>query len=133
MEMIQAVIARLAGNSFLINGWALTLTGAFLGFAVNKDDAGLAAVAFLPILVFWALDTHYLWSERLYRALFDEVRSSGDAVEPFFMAATSPTFVAEVPAGIASRRRTFLRLTLSGFYGPLIVATSLVVLIISTD
>src|SRR4051812_26441753 len=102
MEMIQAVVSRLAGNSFLIKGWALTLTGAFLGFAVNKDDSGLAAAALVPILVFWALDTYYLRAERLFRALYDRVRSSADAIDPFFMGATSDTFVATVSADIAS-------------------------------
>lgn len=53
MEMIQAVVARLAGNSSLTKGWAITLTGAFLGFAVNKDDSGLAVAAFVPIVFFW--------------------------------------------------------------------------------
>lgn len=92
MEMIQAVIARAAGNSFLIKGWALTLTGAFLGFGVNKSSPGLAAAAFLPILVFWLLDTYYLRMERLFRELYTCVRIYTD-VEPFFMAATSEAFL----------------------------------------
>ena len=29
LELIQAVITRLANNSFLMKGWALTVTGAF--------------------------------------------------------------------------------------------------------
>ncbi len=66
LEMIQAVVARLAGNSFLIKGWALTLTGAFLGFAVNKSSSGLAAAALIPIVFFWGLDTYYLRAERLF-------------------------------------------------------------------
>lgn len=130
MEMIQSVIARLASNSFLIKGWALTLTGAFLGFAANTNDSGLAAAALLPILVFWALDTYYLRAERLFRVLYDRVRSSADAVEPFFMGATSETFIADVSSNITSWRKTLRRLTLSGFYGLLIAATVLVVLII---
>jgi hypothetical protein len=130
MKMIQAVVARLAGNSFLIKGWALTLTGALLGLAVNQSDAGLAATALVPILVFWILDTYYLRAERLFRALYDRVRSGADTVEPFFMGATSDAFVARVPADIASWRRTSWRPTLSGFYALLIAATVLVVVIV---
>jgi hypothetical protein len=133
MEMIQAVVARLAGNSFLIEGWALTLTGAFLGFAVNENDAGLAAGALVPILVFWMLDTYYLRAERLFRLLYDRVRTRPDAVDPFFMGATRATFVASVSADISSWRKTIWRLTLSGFYALLIVATVLVVTIILID
>ncbi len=130
MEMIQAVVARLAGNSFLMKGWALTLTGAFLGFAVNNNDPGIAAAALLPILAFWALDTYYLRAERLFRALYERVRGSADAVEPFFMGATSEEFITEVAPDIASWRRTLGRPTLSWFYGVLINATVLVVVLI---
>jgi hypothetical protein len=133
MEIIQAVIARLAGNSFLIKGWALTLTGAFLGFAVNRNDSGLAATALLPIVVFWFLDMYYLRTERLFRALYDRVRTD-PAVEPFFMAATDKTkFASDLPRGTASWWRTFWRLTLSLYYGPLIAATVLVVIILCSN
>lgn len=130
MEMIQAVVARLAGNSFLMKGWALTLTGAFLGFAVNSKDTGIAAAALLPILAFWTLDAYYLRAERLFRALYDRVRSSADAVEPFFMDATSGKFITGVAPDTASWRKTLGRATLSGFYTVLIGATFLVVVTI---
>jgi hypothetical protein len=35
LEFIQAVITRLANDSFLRKGWALTVAGAFYGFAVK--------------------------------------------------------------------------------------------------
>jgi hypothetical protein len=133
MEMIQAVVARLAGNSFLIKGWALTLTGAFLGFAVNKNSSGLAAAAFLPITVFWALDAYYLRAERLFRVLFERVRTHSEGIEPFFMGATGETFVAAAPADAASVWKTLWRLTLSGFYLLLVAATILVVIVLCTD
>ncbi len=60
LEFIQAVIARLAGNSFLIKGWALTVTGAFYGFAVHGSDWRLAALGLLPALTFWGLDGYFL-------------------------------------------------------------------------
>ena len=78
--MIQAVVARLAGNPFLMRGWAFTLTGAFLGFAVNKSDAGLATAALVPIVVFWPPDTYYLRTERLFRSLYEKVGSNDGTV-----------------------------------------------------
>jgi len=128
MEMIQAVVARLAGNSFLIKGWALTLTGVFLGFGTDKDDWTLAAVAFLPIVAFWMLDTYYLWAERQFRKLHDKVRESPVAVEPFFMSATSSdeSWWEKVKSSWPTVRRP----TLWGFYGSLFVATILVIALI---
>jgi hypothetical protein len=130
LEMVQAVVSRLAGNSFLIKGWALTITGAFLGFAIDRDNSDLAVAALLPILVFWTLDTYYLRAERLFRALYDQVRSGDESIAPFFMGATSPDFVARLSEDTRSWRKTLWRLTLSGYYGVLLAATALVIAII---
>ena len=92
MEMIPAVVARLAGNSFLVKGWAITLTGVLAGFGLDRDDWRLAAAAFVPILIFWALDAYYLRAERLFRELYNHVRKPDTTVEPFFLGATSKEF-----------------------------------------
>jgi hypothetical protein len=123
MEMIQAVVARLAGNSFLLKGWALTLVVAILGFAVNKNSPGLTLVALLPIIVFWSLDSYYLHTEWLFRELHRKVRDPESGVKPFFMGATDKDFVGGLPENARSRWRTFWRPTLWLFYGALAVAT----------
>jgi hypothetical protein len=93
LEMIQAVVSRLAGNSFLVKGWALTLAGAFLGFAVTTHERALAMASIAPTLIFWVLDTYFLRSERLFRVLYNRVRTRGELHEPFFMGATSKDFI----------------------------------------
>jgi hypothetical protein len=130
MEMIQAVIARLAGNSFLMKGWAVTLTVAFLGFAVDKSDVGLAGAAFVPIVVFGVLDAYYLRAERLFRALYNRVRSSPESVKPFFMGATNDAFVAELTDNEKSWPKTIFSLTVLGFYALLALAAVLVLVIV---
>ncbi len=129
MEMIQAVVGRLAGNSFLVKGWSITVTGVFLGFALDRDNSGLAVAAILPILIFWALDAYYLRSERLFRALYDRVREFDPSVEPFFMGATSETFAAK--AADASSW-PFRRFAVAAVYGALLVATVAVIIVICT-
>jgi hypothetical protein len=42
MDYVQAIITRLGNNSFLLKGWALTLSSALLGFAITQKHAGLA-------------------------------------------------------------------------------------------
>jgi len=92
LEMIQAVVARLAGNSFLVRGWALTVSAAFFGFAITQDDARLALVGLLPITLFFALDAYFLQGERLFRVLYEEVRRGESDIKPFFLNATSEEF-----------------------------------------
>jgi hypothetical protein len=73
LDHLQAMIQRLAGNSFLIKGWAITLVTAILGFAL-KDPARTASLAWfgiVPTLVFWGLDGYYLAVERAVRIQYN--------------------------------------------------------------
>jgi hypothetical protein len=131
LDLLQAVISRLGGNGFLVKGWALTLAGAFYGFAVNSHNVRLAIVAVLPTLLFWLLDSYFLRAERLFRKLHRRVRTFGD-VEPFFMSATSPDFIKSLPVKDRteiSRWRVFWRPALSLFYGAIIASAGVIVLV----
>jgi hypothetical protein len=73
LDHLQAIIQRLAGNSFLIKGWAVTLVSAILGFALKDPatTAPLAWFAIVPTLVFWGLDDYYLAVERAVRVQYN--------------------------------------------------------------
>jgi len=128
LEMVQAVISRLGTDSFLVKGWAVTLSGAFLGFGISGKEWGLALAGILPALVFWGLDAYYLRAERLFRALHDAVRTGQPAIEPFFMAATHPSFASSVSN--ASWRNVALSVTLSVFYATLVASAVVVAAIL---
>ncbi|WP_419925404.1 hypothetical protein [Candidatus Poriferisocius sp.] len=74
LGMIQGVINRLARNSFMLKGWSVLLVSALLAYAANESEELILFVAFLPAISFWILDGYYLWKERLYRILYDQVR-----------------------------------------------------------
>ena len=93
--MIQAVVARLGSNSFLIKGWAVTLAGAFVGLAVNAEDCSLAHIGVASLLIFWGLDGYFLRAERRFRTLAERVRKFDAKIEPFFMGATAGSFIEE--------------------------------------
>ncbi|BBZ49101.1 hypothetical protein H7H82_15115 [Mycobacterium heidelbergense] len=73
MDYVQDVISRLANNSFLTKGWAITLASALLGFAATQKQAGLALAAFVPTIALWFLDTYFLRLERAFRDMYDDV------------------------------------------------------------
>jgi hypothetical protein len=128
LELIQTTIARLAGNSFLVKGWAITVAGAFFGFALNSHSTRLAVAASIPTAAFWLLDAYFLHAERLFRALYDEVRSKDKRIAPFAMGATAKSFVKRVRERdtacdnhkAASRWRAFFSVTLVVLYGGLL-------------
>jgi len=82
LEMIQGVIKRLAGNSFLMKGWSVTLISALFVLSAEKANERYACVALLPALIFWGLDAFYLRLERLYRKLYDAVRGAPGLPKP---------------------------------------------------
>ncbi len=74
LEMIQTVIARLAGNSFLIKGWSVGLVSILCALAAKDINVRFAILALLPALSFWGLDAYYLRQEKLFRRLYDSAR-----------------------------------------------------------
>lgn len=119
LEMIQAVVGRLANEAALIRGWALTVSAAFFGFAAQSRSSRVAAVGILPVIAFWGLNAYYLRAERQYRCLFDRVRRRDQAVEAFSMNARKEA--------VDSWARTFTALTLLLFYGFIVIVGGILI------
>ena len=85
LEFIQGVINRLATNSFQMKGWSVVLVATILVLLARESKLHAAYIALAPILVFWALDAYFLRQERLYRALYNHVRTLDEAQIDFSM------------------------------------------------
>jgi hypothetical protein len=116
----------LGTNSFLVKGWAVTVSGAFLGFAIGGKEWALGVARLLPVALFWLLDAYFLRAERLFRALHDAVRTLDSTVPPFFMAATRHEFGADT-RNESSFPAVFFSWTLSVSYGALVIAALIVI------
>ena len=80
LEMTQAVIDRLGRNSFLLKSWSMTILVAAMVLIVreNLQNSNFVLVLFLPIIGFWILDGYFLWQERLFRYVYDDIREQTD-------------------------------------------------------
>ena len=120
LEFIQGVINRLASNSFQMKGWSVVLVAAILVLLAREGRLDAAFIALGPVLVFWGLDGYFLWQERLYRALYDHVRTLDEDRIDFSMD------VGKLPPGMS---RTWLGAawsrTLFYFYAALAATTGL--------
>jgi hypothetical protein len=74
LEMVQGVVARLAGQGATIKNYCITVTTAVCGFAITLQRPFVALLALFPIVIFALLDAQYLRVERRFRALFDQFR-----------------------------------------------------------
>jgi hypothetical protein len=129
LEMVQAVIARLGNDSFVVKGWAVTVATVLFGLSVNAKRPLLAVVAVVPTLMFWILDTYYLRAERLFRVFYEHVRTGRAGATHLKMDATSPSYIASLSgkdAEAARWRKTALRPTLVWLYLGLVIAAGAV-------
>lgn len=121
LEFIQEVISRMSRHSFVLKGWGVTLVAALLALAAKEADIRLIAVSFIPVLIFWLLDSYYIQRERLFRALYDKVRTKEDSDIDFSMA------VDEFKIGKNVRWRCFFSGTLLVFYFPLLMLMLIII------
>ena len=114
LELIQAIVNRLAGNSFRLKGWAVVLVSALIVLLARTKHIELAYAAVVPVLMFWGLDGYFLWQESLFRALYDHVRH---------LEASDIDFSMDIRPFKTNCARAWLGATLSrtliGFYGAL--------------
>jgi len=87
IDLIQAVITRMANNSFLLKGWMITIIVAVLALTkdtlVTNDISYLSIILLLPLLVFWYLDAFFLHKEKCYRELYKWVISNRQSSQEF--------------------------------------------------
>lgn len=125
LEMIQGVINRMASNSFALKGWAVTLVAGVFVLADKACDKTYFLVAYIPVFIFWLLDSYYLYQERLYRKLFAVTRKLPEAEVDFDMNANKEEFKDKKNNYLSSA----LSITELGFYLPLAVVCSLIIII----
>lgn len=122
LEIIQSTISRMASNSFLLRGWAVTLIVALLAFANTKEmDQSYSFLALIPLAFFWSLDSYYVYQERLFRKLYDKVRSLNEMNVDFTMDTTE----------FKNSKMEILRAYITGippyFYLPILVVILIVI------
>lgn len=125
IDLIQSCITRMANNSFLLKGWAVSIVAVVLALADKAlDPALLSAVVLIPLVSFWYLDAFFLRTERMYRAMYKWVidkRTMGDNALLYDL--NPHRFIADVD----STRKTMWSITLRWFYGIPTVITIVVI------
>ena len=124
IELIQDTIKRMAFNSFMIKGWAITLVVVAL---LLKGTNYQVWIAFIPLLVFWFLDAYFLWQERLYRKLYEWVVNNRLNTDEYLFDMNAYRFKDTVQ----SRIRIMFSITLGWFYGSIAILVIVYSIILS--
>lgn len=123
LQMIQGVIDRISQCSFQLKGWAVTLAAALEIFLKGEAASAYLFVPALPVVAFWLLDARFLRQERMFRALYDNVRTKTGPAD-FSMETTA--FLHAVPSFLA----TAGSVTSFGFYGPVLIVLAILALVL---
>ena len=88
LELIHTTIERMANNSATIKGWSMGIVAAIVGIGlIGGGDSKaiglylLFACACIITFVMWGLDAFYLFQEKLYRVLYEHIRTTQDIEE----------------------------------------------------
>lgn len=115
LDFIQAIINRMARNSFMLKGWSVILVSAVFALIATKDAKLIfIAFAYFPVFMFWILDGYFLWQERLFRKLYDHVRIMDESNIDFSM--DTSAFV----GGTNTWHKSMYSTTLNIFYGTIL-------------
>ena len=121
LEMIENIIQRMAGNSFQLKGWAVTLVGIIGAFSSQGSDKRFFLLTFVPLIAFWFLDSFYLMLERKYKVMYKNVCDKEEDKIDFSM-----NLEDIVAVGSDVKKLCYMNCMLSktevGFYLPIIVS-----------
>jgi hypothetical protein len=84
LNLLQAIITRMATNSSNCKNWCITLVSALLVFIADKGKTNFISIALIPILLFCFLDAYYLGQERAFRESYNtfvKTMHSGEATQ----------------------------------------------------
>ncbi len=126
IDLIQSCISRMAQNSFLIKGWALTVVTVVLALMEkNIDPIYLCLVLFIPLLAFWYLDAFFLQTEKMYRKMYEWILEARHKNDFSYLYDLNPHRFKEQ---VDSRPKVMLSITLRVFYGiPLFLVMAIII------
>ncbi|QIY10185.1 hypothetical protein FOC33_15500 [Plesiomonas shigelloides] len=74
IDLIQECIKRMSSNSFLLKGWTISLVAVVIALSEKAVSLYLLClILIIPLVSFWYLDAFFLYTEKLYRAMYDWV------------------------------------------------------------
>ena len=127
IDLIQACITRMANNSFLLKGWAISIIAVVLALADKAaNPALLSTVLLIPLLSFWYLDAFFLRTEKMYRKMYEWVLEKRKNDDSTFLYDLNPNRFKD---GVGSIREVMLSITLKCFYGIPVLLTLVVIFV----
>ena len=125
LELIQGIINRMSSNSFMLKGWAVTLVAGIFAISAKDAEKMYFLVAYIPVIIFWFLDSYYLKQEHLYISLYNEVRLKKETEIDFSLDASHCDCGKKL-----EYIKCLISKTESWFYFPLVLLCTVIIIIV---
>lgn len=126
IDLIQACISRMANNSFLLKGWAITIIAVGLALTDKApDQAAISTIVLIPLFCFWFLDAFFLRTEKMYREMYKWVLEKRSEDDKTLLYDLNPTRFNDQ---VDPFWKVMVSITLRWFYGiPTLITVGLIV------
>lgn len=81
LQLIQEPICRMSTTSAIFKGFSATIVSGIAVISYDDIKTYILALSFVPVILFFFLDVYYLQLEKLYRHLYEEVRTGRHPVD----------------------------------------------------
>lgn len=126
IDLIQACITRMASNSFLLKGWAISIIAVVLALADKAvEPALLSSLVLIPLVSFWYLDAFFLRTEKMYRKMYEWVLKKRAEEDTSFLYDLNPH---RFKGDVDSTWKVMWSITLRWFYGiPALITVGVII------
>lgn len=134
LNLIQANIARMAGNSALMKGFAATMLATMFGLVVSEFVKWYyIAILLVPLFAFIRLDIFYLQLERKYRNLYAFVTENRQYNFKYSLDLKNPIF--KEHKSVINKKtgflRTFFSVSVFQFYIWFVALTIILIILVA--
>lgn len=127
LDLIQSCINRMASNSFMIKGWAITIYAVVLALLSEKINILLLCTVMTTVTwAFWYLDAFFLQTEKQFRKMYSWVLDERPKENRELLYELNPFKFKGKITEVDSIRSVMFSKTLKLFYGiPLIILVTI--------
>lgn len=123
LDYIEETINRMSSNSVNIKNLHITIIAALIALSIKENNFSIYLLSLFPTIVFWILDSFYLYKETLFRHLYDEIRLKKNEEIDYSMD------VSKYKSKKCFCKILFKNVTTIGFYAPFIFVLSILCII----
>lgn len=81
LQLLQEPIGRMSSTSAIFKGFSAAIVSGIAALSFVEINRWVLVLAFLPLLCFAFMDCYYLWEERKFKYIYEQVRTDKRSID----------------------------------------------------